>query len=227
MHSLSIIIGPRTALGRTLCRIGDPSEIIVLIPRSADESEWLAQHYPWFIQYCPWDASSRLPDTRGPVRIMFCAANPQTREIRNPLRENQMLLDDLTTVKQLMNIYRHHRIHLVLASNSPASPYPQTNIPFFNTEAMLERLCGENGNAVLSVLHAGRLFDTEAEPAPRPMFATSLIKLARIMINRAQSDAPMSMTVGIDARWMALKINRRGHAPDARGFVPACLQIKY
>jgi len=200
MHSLSVVLGGRTALAREFLAVADPAEIVVLIGRNPDEVAWLKSRYPWFTVLNGWERDPTLPDTRGPVRIFWCSVEPPHISDIEVTDYCRAMFADLGMLRRLLERCRLLPVHIALVSSASAVlPYPHSMCAL-TIETAVEALCANRRQTVLSVFYPGRLVDRRTGSSAWGCFYTSQTRLARLMIKAATSESAQRRLVGIDAR---------------------------
>jgi hypothetical protein len=220
MRSLSIVIGARTALGRTLLAKLDPAEIVVCAARSSDEAVWLESHYPWHPVIRGDAAESALPFTRGPIRIYYCSTAPLLPSAAPGAQVLQSVLGELGLVRSVMNKCGTHRVHIAFASTASAALPSPHSICALTLERHLESLCAMRPDTLLSVFYPGRCIDRCAATSVSSLIYTSYARLACLMLKTAHSHAERRAVVGLDAHMLFIISLVRNIAPAARYMEP-------
>ncbi|MBD3392750.1 MAG: hypothetical protein GF418_11675 [Chitinivibrionales bacterium] len=199
MKSLSIIVEPRTALGRALLVTLDPAEIVVLAARAPNDAAWLAAHYPWHPRLHLWEHDRVLPDIRGPIRVYSC--DP----VHGLPGQTQDPSESLATLSRILRACGQGIIHVAFVSTIAALVPSPRSLRALSTLTGMEALCRRRPRTLLSVFYPGRCLDTRSTSSHRALFRTSCRGLARRMIQTASSAWPRNRVIGLDANLSLLR----------------------
>ncbi|KRB77713.1 hypothetical protein ASE01_05790 [Nocardioides sp. Root190] len=228
----TVLIGPRTRLGREVLRRTKGTDVLALARHAEDAA--LVSALPELGAAAVADGSST--DLRacvaglgtGPVRVVVAALGPVHPETPRAAVDAPAVLRDLAFVEQVLDAGRPVRVVLVSTVLALA---PGEDRRYYGgwkavVEQQLQQLVDDRtaagGDASLSVVYPGRLLDA-AERKGRLKLHTSYSTLARIVLTKLDG-APSGRPVGIDSRfWLlvnSISLALRSLTPSTRRSIP-------
>lgn len=233
----TVVIGPRTRLGREVLRQVDGTAALA-VARHADDAA-LVGVIPELGSATVVDASTDDLRARvaalgdGPVRLVVAALGPVHPETPRTAQDAPSVLRDLAFVEQVLDAGRPVRVVLVSTVLALA---PGEDRRYYGgwkavVEQQLQQLVDERttagGDASLSVVYPGRLLDA-AERRGRLRLHTSYARLAEIVLTKAVA-APSGRPVGADSRfWLlvnSISLALRSLRPSTRRSIPPAPSI--
>jgi hypothetical protein len=233
----TVLIGPRTRLGREVLRQVDGQPALA-VARHADDAA-LVGVLPELGAAAVVDGSSedlraRVADLgTGPVRLVVTALGPVHPQTPATAQDVPSVLRDLAYVEQVLDAGRPVRVVLVSTVLALA---PGEDRRYYGgwkavVEQQLQQLVDDRraagGDASLSVVYPGRLLDA-AERRGRLRLHTSYARLAEIVLTKAVT-APSGRPVGIDSRfWLlvsSISLALRSLTPSTRRSIPPAPSI--
>jgi hypothetical protein len=209
MNSLSILIHPKSPLGRAILAAQDPAEIIVPIACNPAEAEWLETHYPWFNIVRLYEQSISIPSTTGPVRIFNCRTMPQAKDSPEAQDYKHTMLSDLSTLRRVLSLCGTLPAHILFVSTASAESPAPISLSALTVQSELERISVQRPDTKLSIFCPGKL-NNYSTGTPFHTF-TTYSKLANIMIRTAVHSISGRIIVGTDAYLEIFKLKIAGY----------------
>jgi hypothetical protein len=203
MNSISVILHPKSDLGRALLAAQDPAEIITPVASTQEQAEWLEKHYPWFNILRLFDSQTSLPFTGGPVRIFNCRTLPQTSASQENQNCRSEMLADLSVLRRILQICNSCPVHMVFVSTASAESPAPLSLCANTIQSELEKISAHRPNTNLSIFFPGRLNNSIS--STREFFSTSYPRLAKMMIKTAAKTISKRIVIGADARFEIYK----------------------
>lgn len=228
----TVLIGPKTRLGRAVLERLSGEDVLVVARDAADAAEVGA--LPGLARGAVVDAATGELTSRvaalgsGEVRLVVAALGPVHPETPRTASDAAAVTRDLAVVEQVLAAGRPTRIVLVSTILALA---PGEDRRYYGgwkgvVEQQLQQLVDDRraagGDATLSVLYPGRLLD-EADRKGRLRLHTSYGRLAKVAVDSA-GETPVGRPVGLDSRfWLlvsSISLALRSLRPSTRRSVP-------
>lgn len=210
MGTCSVIVGPRTRLGRELSRVlPGPASERYLVARDPHEAALLRDLDPGAVVVHAWETQSGLPSGCAKVAVYVCALGPIHPGDPDFAIDAERATGDLRFLSTLLAQLRESEVHLVFVSSVLARVGARTSRCYYAgfknvVEGLLAGMVATHGRGLMSVLHPGRLLDSRSIRWPMSLLRTPYHRLAQKLLRVTSRGRARRITIGPDARLLTV-----------------------